>query len=83
VVRAEGLRRDRLHCYDLEVPEGFVPVPRDGEVEAFTLMRLDELRRLVREGDAFKFNVNLVLIDLFARRGMIAASAALDRLRLG
>ena len=83
VVRAEGLRRDRLHCYDLDVPEGFVPVPRDGEVEAFTLMRLDDVLAAVRDGDDYKFNVNLVLIDLFARRGMIAGSAALERLRRG
>ena len=33
----EGLRRDLLHCYDLELPEDFVPRAADGEVEAFEL----------------------------------------------
>jgi hypothetical protein len=30
---------------------------------------------VVRETDSFKFNVNLVLIDLFLRRGLIAGQA--------
>ena len=81
VERAEGLRRDRLHCYDLEVPEGLVPVPRDGEVESFALVGLEDVLAGVRDGDDYKFNVNFVLIDLFARRGMIAASAGLGRMR--
>ncbi len=81
IARAEGLRRDRLHCYDLEVGEDFRPLARDGEVEGFCLMPLDEVLALVREGDAFKFNVNLVLIDLFARLRMIEAGAGLDQLR--
>ncbi len=65
--RPEGLRRDRLYCYDLELPADFVPVPRDGEVERFMLMPVAEVMRLVAETDAFKFNVNLVLIELFER----------------
>lgn len=65
--RPEGLRRDRLYCYDLELPADFVPVARDGEVERFTLMPLADVVQLVEETDAFKFNVNLVLIELFER----------------
>ncbi len=53
--------------YDLELPADFVPVPRDGEVERFMLMPVAEVMRLVAETDAFKFNVNLVLIELFER----------------
>src|SRR5262249_23933565 len=33
--RPEGLRRDLLHCYDLELPDDFRPHAADGEVEAF------------------------------------------------
>lgn len=72
IERAEGLRRDRLFCYDLEVPGDFVPVARDGEVEGFALMRVEDVFRIVRETDDFKFNVSLVLIDLFARLGLVA-----------
>ena len=69
--RPEGLRRDRLHCYDLVLPESFVPEARDGEVAGFELWRLPDVLHCVRTTDAFKFNVNLVLIDLFDRYGML------------
>ena len=69
--RPEGLRRDRLHCYDLVLPEGFVPEARDGEVEGFELWRMAGVLECVRDTDDFKFNVNLVLIDLFRRLGML------------
>ena len=67
----EGLRRDRLHCYDLLLPEDFVPRPRDGEVESFALRPLRAVLDEVRRTDAYKFNVNLVLIDLFLRAGLL------------
>ena len=69
VERPEGLRRDRLHCYDLMLPEDFVPAPHDDEVERFELWPLARVAERVRDTDDFKFNVNLVLIDLFARLG--------------
>ncbi|MCP1241450.1 NUDIX domain-containing protein [Acetobacter lambici] len=74
--RAEGLRRDILYCYDLYLPESFEPSAADGEVESFTLLPLTEAYRIVRDTDAFKFNVNLVLIDLFLRTGLIDPTSA-------
>ncbi len=73
--RPEGLRRDRLHCFDLMLPDSFRPVPNDGEVAEFSLIPLEEALRLVRDTMEFKFNVNLVLIDLFLRRGLIDPSS--------
>jgi 8-oxo-dGTP pyrophosphatase MutT (NUDIX family) len=70
--RPEGLRRDVLYCYDLSLPEDFVPVATDGEVEAFELWPISRAVETVRETDDFKFNVALVLIDLFLRLGLIA-----------
>ncbi len=72
----EGLRRDLLLCYDLALPEDFVPIAADGEVAQFALWPLARVLATVREGDAFKFNVNLVLIDLFLRRNLIAGDEA-------
>jgi 8-oxo-dGTP pyrophosphatase MutT (NUDIX family) len=69
--RPEGLRRDLLHCYDLDLPEDFSPRAADGEVEAFELWPIARVVRSVRDTDAFKFNVNLVLIDLFHRLGLL------------
>ena len=70
--RPEGLRRDLLHCYDLVLPEDFVPRPADGEVEAFYLWPIERVAETVRRTDDFKFNVNLVLIDLFRRTERIS-----------
>ena len=69
--RPEGLRRDRLHMYDLVLPDGFVPEPRDGEVAGFELWPAADVLDRVRRTDDFKFNVNLVLIGLFERLGML------------
>ena len=64
-----GLRRERLHCYDLELPADFTPIPMDGEVESFALLPIAELRRIVAHTDDVADDVNLVLIDLFQRLG--------------
>jgi 8-oxo-dGTP pyrophosphatase MutT (NUDIX family) len=74
--RPEGLRRDLVHCYDLVLPEDFIPFAADGEVEAFELWPLARAFDAVRDTDDFKFNVNLVLIDLFLRQGLITGPEA-------
>lgn len=79
--RPEGLRRDHLHCYDLNLPESFKPHAADGEVAGFELWPLEQVVRTVGTSDEFKFNVNLVLIDLFIRQGLLSDAAA-ERLRL-
>jgi 8-oxo-dGTP pyrophosphatase MutT (NUDIX family) len=78
--RPEGLRRDLLHCYDLELPQDFTPRAADGEVESFTLAPAADVLAIMRDSENFKFNVNLVLIDLFLRLGTIAGAEA-DALR--
>jgi 8-oxo-dGTP pyrophosphatase MutT (NUDIX family) len=78
----EGLRRDVLHLYDLEMPEGVVPRPRDDEVERFELRPALDALREVAEGDRVKFNVNLVLIDFALRHGLLAALSDEERARL-
>jgi thiamine pyrophosphokinase len=80
----EGLRRDVLHIYDIDLPEDFCPRPNDDEVERFELWPARRLLEAVRETDSVKFNVNLVLIDLFLREGLIdPASSEGQRLRAG
>lgn len=74
-VAQRGLRRDFLYCYDLEVPSDFEPRNTDGEVEAFHLLPLDEVARLVSETDEFKLNCNLVVIDFLIRHGWLDPSA--------
>jgi 8-oxo-dGTP pyrophosphatase MutT (NUDIX family) len=76
--RPEGLRRDLLHCYDLALPKTFAPRAADGEVQEFELWPIDRVMQAVRDTDDFKFNVNLVLIDLFLREGLIGGSGAVE-----
>ncbi len=67
----EGLRRDVLYCYDLELPADFRPVCHDGELEEFMLMPVEEVADIVRDTERFKFNCNLVIIDFLIRHGLL------------
>jgi len=66
-----GLRDDTLFIYDLDVPSSFTPECRDGEIVRFELMDAGEALRRVRDTDAFKFNVAVVMIDFFIRHGLV------------
>jgi 8-oxo-dGTP pyrophosphatase MutT (NUDIX family) len=68
----EGLRNDVLFCYDLEVPADFVPVNHDGEIDAFCLRPVGEVRRIIAGTEDFKWNVGPVIIDLMIRHGLLA-----------
>jgi len=65
----EGLRRDVLYLYDLELPEDFLPVNTDDEIAAFELWPIERVIETVRDSDAFKFNCALVVIDFLMRHG--------------
>jgi hypothetical protein len=68
-----GFRPDLIFNFDLELPADFSPVNSDGEVEEFYLWPIDQVMETVRDGDAFKFNCALVVIDFLVRHGYIAA----------
>ena len=67
----DGLRNDVAFCYDLELPGDFVPQNRDGEMESFELWPLERALAVVRDSEAFKFNVALVTIDFALRHGVL------------
>jgi 8-oxo-dGTP pyrophosphatase MutT (NUDIX family) len=72
-ISEKGYKPDTLYCYDIELSEEFIPVNTDGEVEKFELLCADEVISKVRQGGLFKPNCNLVLIDFFARHGLLDA----------
>ena len=80
--RREGLRRDVLYVFDLELPAGFVPINQDGEIAEFQLWPIDRVLAAVRDTDAFKFNCALVVIDFLIRHGVISPDDEPDYLRL-
>jgi 8-oxo-dGTP pyrophosphatase MutT (NUDIX family) len=75
-VAERGFRPDILYCYDLELPADFEPRNTDGEVEAFMLLPLAEVARIVRETDDFKLNCNLVVIDFLIRHGWLGPESS-------
>jgi len=67
-----GLKPDTLYCYDLELPQNFIPINSDGEVAEFYLMPVQEVAEIVRGTDDFKLNCNLVIIDFLMRQGILS-----------
>ncbi|MFZ1413925.1 MAG: DUF4743 domain-containing protein [Defluviicoccus sp.] len=72
----EGLRRDVLFLYDLELPLDFAPVNADDEIASFELWPIAQLIETVRDTDAFKFNCALVVIDFLMRHGYLDPDGA-------
>ncbi len=69
--RSEGLRRDILYVFDLELPADFVPRNTDGEISEFHLWPIEQVIETVRDTGEFKFNCALVVIDFLIRHGYI------------
>ncbi|XP_065851045.1 nudix hydrolase 20, chloroplastic-like [Euphorbia lathyris] len=70
----EGFRykRDVLFCYDLKLPDSFIPESRDGEVESFKLIPVKNVANVIRKTHFFKPNCSLVIIDFLFRHGYIS-----------
>ncbi|KAL4797810.1 hypothetical protein BDV19DRAFT_358034 [Aspergillus venezuelensis] len=58
------------YVYDLELAADMVPVPGDGEVEAFYLCTINEVMAALRSGE-FKLNSAVAVIDFLIRRNVI------------
>src|SRR5512132_1222388 len=80
--RREGLRRDVLYVYDLELPRDFVPVNHDGEIAEFWRWPIRRVVETVRDTDDSKFNCALVVIDFLIRHGVVAPDDEPDYLTL-
>ncbi|KAG8367397.1 hypothetical protein BUALT_Bualt16G0067700 [Buddleja alternifolia] len=69
------LKRDVLFCYDLKLPEDFIPTNKDGEVESFKLVPVTHVANIIRNTQLYKENCNLVIIDFLFRHGYIKPEA--------
>lgn len=78
----EGLKRDRLFVYDLELPPDATPVNTDGEVESFELWPVERVADSVRTTGDWKFNVNLVVTDFLIRHGHLTPANEPDYLEI-
>jgi hypothetical protein len=66
-----GLDQSTIYNFDLWLPEDFMPVNTDGEVEAFHLLPIEEILELTEHTTEFKDNCNLTNIDLLIRQGLL------------
>ncbi|PNX95552.1 nudix hydrolase chloroplastic-like, partial [Trifolium pratense] len=64
-------KRDVLFCYDLILPESFVPKNEDGEVESFKLIPVKQVAEVIRTTQFFKPNCAIVIIDFLFRHGVV------------
>ena len=65
------IKRDLLFCYDLILPEDFVPCNKDGEVESFFKKSFSKVEALIAETEEIKLNCNLVMLDFLIRQGQL------------
>lgn len=94
-VSDRGLKRDVLFCFDLFLPDDFVPSAMDGEVQSFELWPIERVVESLlrdpndeRSDEQFKPNVALVIIDALLRNGIITPEergylTLLDSMRQG
>lgn len=79
----EGVHDETLQAFDLELPAGFVPSNRDGEVADFSLLAAGEVAERISAGE-FTVDAGVVTIDFLLRMGALRdpkIGAALDALR--
>ncbi len=67
----KGFNPFTLYCYDLELPPNFHPRCTDGEVERFYLWPVQKVMEIVKNGEEFKLNCHLVIIDFLIRHGYL------------
>lgn len=67
----QGLKPDVMFCYDLELPDDFIPANTDGEIAEFFRWPAAKVMEIVETSFDFKFNCNLVNLDFFVRHGLI------------
>jgi len=65
-----GLSPEIQFVFDLELPHDFAPKAVDGEVGAFYHLTVEEVMQKMLTPE-YKPNCALVLLDFFARRGII------------
>ena len=72
----EGVQWETIYTFDLELPDYFQPVNRDGEVAEFRLLPIREVRHLVRGAGEFTVDAALVALDFLLRNQMSGAASA-------
>ncbi|MEX2200122.1 MAG: DUF4743 domain-containing protein [Dongiaceae bacterium] len=67
----EGIDNGMIFAYDLALPEDFMPVAADGEVDWFELWPVARVIDQLARSDDFVFDSALIVIDFLMRHGFI------------
>lgn len=79
---AEGVRRDTLFLYDLELPSDVEPKADGKEVAEFLCLPVENVAEIVRDRNEFKTNCHLVVIDFLVRHGFLTAENEPDYIEI-
>jgi 8-oxo-dGTP pyrophosphatase MutT (NUDIX family) len=60
IKRYFGIRNDAVYIFDLQLPENFIPIKQDEEIEDIHLLPLKDVYNLIKNGKDFKFNSMIV-----------------------
>ena len=66
-----GLSRHILFCYNLELPETFVPKNNDGEVINFYLWPIEKILKIIKQSTMFKFDCSIVILLFVLKKKII------------
>ena len=66
---SRGVHPNTEFVFDLDLPEDFVPLNTDGEVESWRLVPASELVGLICRPEEFKITSSPVVVDWLVRRG--------------
>jgi len=69
----EGLHNEIVFVHDLILPESFVPVANDGEVESFECVPIVDLLQRLENPSQFTIDSAIVIVDCLLRRGYITS----------
>ena len=69
-----GLSRHILFCYDLKLPESFIPKNNDGEIVNFYLLPLKEILKIIKNSRNFKFDCAVVIINFALKKKLIVSN---------
>ena len=69
-----GLSRHILFCFDLEMPESFIPKNNDGEISKFYFWPIEKILKIIKTSRKFKFDCSMVIIKFALKRKIILSN---------
>jgi 8-oxo-dGTP pyrophosphatase MutT (NUDIX family) len=69
--KENGVNIEGEFAFDVKLPNDFMPMNKDGEVESFSLMNISQVKEAIIRDD-FKPNSAAITLDFVIRKGLLA-----------